>query len=106
MDTPFNMGDPVQLASDPHRVGKVIGVIEAKPVELYGEARSQGQTKQGPVDHIQTQSVRLVVVRCDTGNFPDRQGSAPVVASLQGIVEKVELIPLQPVKTYVAVGAA
>jgi hypothetical protein len=24
----FKMGDPVQLASDPNRVGKVIGIIE------------------------------------------------------------------------------
>lgn len=29
MDTPFKMGDPVQLASDPNRIGKVIGIIES-----------------------------------------------------------------------------
>lgn len=28
MDIPFNLGDPVQLATDPNRVGKVIGLIE------------------------------------------------------------------------------
>jgi hypothetical protein len=28
MAIPFNMGDPVQLGTDPNRVGKVIGLIE------------------------------------------------------------------------------
>lgn len=71
MNVPFNVGDPVQVARRPNRLGKVVGIIEPT-FDAMGAATRLGSVAVQPVGRKYTtvfyDECELLLCRCADRN--------------------------------------